>query len=497
MITPSQVLAASRTVEASGGSLTEDTSALHLIGVINPELQPVWREIAAEIESSRIGTLRAIDDLEDAVDFTKPELPPGRLRILITKPTTATTFYFFTLRGLSALFGDANLVITARRVLVAGQFDAFQTERCAFQPWTTRVEDETREDPLAQVVPRRFVKDLIGAQVPAAISPFLLVGNSPAQSDVYDTWKSAATKQLLHALVNEVWQEGGVELVQLAGPRSRRIPGDLDATLGNNAFLPATEAARWVYASGRDIETRHTLFTYELARDWPDEMSFGQGFAPRAPRALDAAKISFQSYIREVSKDTIKSLSDLRKTLSEEVTKVSAQTRELVSTMWRDFVVAVTAVLGRIALVLADKPAADSVYARGMLWGTAVFVAASLVLTLYSNSRFMKIAERSRAVWRTRLYGFLPTSDLESLLDNPMSESTAAYRKARNWTIALYALLIVVLVSASLPSLHHASPTTQPGNVGPIKIQPTPTPTPTPTTPTPHVTATPTRSGSK
>jgi hypothetical protein len=149
--------------------------------------------------------------------------------------------------------------------------------------------------------------------------------------------------------------------------------------------------------------------------------------------------------------------------------------------MWRDFVAAVTAVLGRIALVLADKPAADSIYARGMLWGTSVFVAASLALTLYSNSRFMKIADRSRTVWRTRLYGFLPASDLESLLDTPVRESTAAYGKARNWTIALYVLLIVVLVAASFPSLHHTLAPTHTNNATEMKIPPTPSPTAAPT----------------
>jgi len=489
MITPNQVLETAKALEASGGTLAENITALDVTGVIQPALLDRWRAIAQGIGQSRVGAMQAIDALGDTVDFTKAngELSDEVIRIRITKNSTATTFYFFTSRGLSSLLSNAALIPQARRIFVAGEFTPFNTESCSIQPWSESVDDNQTIVPLLDVVPRRFVKDLIGGKVPTTIGHFLLAGAAPDHSEVFETWKAVAAKEMLRSLVDEIWQEAGIEMVQLSGPRRRRIVSGLNGSVNADVFEPATEAARWVYASGREIETRHTLLTYELARDWPDEIEFANGFATRAPRALDAAKISFQSYIREISKDTLKSLSDLRKTLSEEVAKVSAQTRDLLSTMWRDFVVAVTAVIGRIALLLADKPAADSIFARGMLWATALFIGSSLSLTIYSNWRFMKVAETNRTAWRTKLYGFLPTSDLEGLWDNPIKESIAAYRNARSWIIVLYAFLVAVLVAASLPSLHHDATVQRPGNA--TTARPTPSPTAT-IPPTPRPTAT-------
>src|SRR5690606_27287850 len=138
----------------------------------------------------------------------------------------------------------------------------------------------------------------------------------------------------------------------------------------------------------RDVEVKHTLLAYELGREWPEDISWTKGFVDRGSRALDAAKTAFHAHIRETSKDTLKSLGELRKTLTEEVSKTSQQTRELLSTLWRDFVIAITAILGRAAFVLSGTASADSDIMRVMLGGIAVFLAFSLIFTLRANSRF-------------------------------------------------------------------------------------------------------------
>lgn len=267
MITPIQILEGAKALEASAGSLSEDVQGLDATGVIKPAVLDLWRVIAAGIEESRLGRLQAIDSVGDPIDFrsAKSGALDGTVRIHIEKQSTASTFYFFSTRGMTALLSDMDLVSMARRILIAGDFEAFKTVSCSFQPWIESIPDEQTADPLVDVAPRRFVKDLMGSKVPIAIGPFLLSGAQPAPSNVFDSWKSSATQQILRTLVNEVWQEKTVEMVQLSGPRSRRLVADLDRSLDANAFQPATDAARWVYASGRDIETRHTLLTYELA----------------------------------------------------------------------------------------------------------------------------------------------------------------------------------------------------------------------------------------
>ena len=233
---------------------------------------------------------------------------------------------------------------------------------------------------------------------------------------------ACSVRQLLACLANEIWTDNGKEMVTLQGPRTRRIEAGFSAADSKKLLPHVTECARWVYASGRDIEVKHTLLTYELAREWPDEMPWSQMFGGKAERSL------------------------------EEVSKASQQTRDLLVTLWRDFAVAVTAVVARIVLILADKPSADSYVVKGTLVGIAGFLVFSIVFTLRSNSRFMAIADGNRYAWRSKLYGFLPDSDLRVLSDIPLEQSNAVYRKAARWVVAAYAIVtIAVLLTAFIP----------------------------------------------
>jgi len=462
MITPSLVLSSARELAAHNGKQSEETENLDVFGSFDPGLLEKWRTIALEAETSGIGTVSALDALDGPVPLKAVAHSSlvGSVRIRVAKRNTPTTFYFFSIEGLKDLLRDADRVLIARKVLVAVDFAPFATASCRFESWTGMVEDAPPENTSPIIAPRRFVKDLIGGKVPPAIGPFLLAGDIPAKSPVFDTWCAFAVKQLMLSLVNEVWTENGTDMVALSGPRSLRLKAELESIDTARTLGPATEAARWVYESGRDVDARHALLTYEFAREWPEGISWAQGFAERAPRALDAAKTAFQAYVLGISKDTLKSLSDLRKTLSEEVGKVSQQTRELLSTLWRDFIVAVTTLLARIALVLADKPAGDSIAVRAMLLGTAIFIGSSLILNLSSNKRFMKIAEENRGLWRSKLYGFLAPSDLRDLADTPLASTTNVYHKVKRWVTGLYIIVILALLltAAWPPTTHRVEP---------------------------------------
>jgi hypothetical protein len=166
---------------------------------------------------------------------------------------------------------------------------------------------------------------------------------------------------------------------------------------------------------------------------------------------------AYRAHIREGSKETLKALSDLRKTLSDEVSKVSAQTRELIGTLWKDFAIAVTALLSRIALLFADKKvAAYSAPMRTVLVGAAVFIVVNLTMTLRTNARFMRIAEVTRPVWKQKLFGFLPDEDLRALAEEPIEESIATYNQAKTVVIVVYALVVILLLSMSAPELTSA-----------------------------------------
>lgn len=98
----------------------------------------------------------------------------------------------------------------------------------------------------------------------------------------------------------------------MSGPPIFKIRAD-DPDIGSQLQL-LTEAVTWVYLSGFDIEARHRLFSGELARgDRP-----GQSFADSLARGLDSAKIAYEAHVHSASRETLKALADLRKTVIEE-----------------------------------------------------------------------------------------------------------------------------------------------------------------------------------
>ena len=458
MTTPNRVRACVDQLAANGGGIDERIDRLDVRGA--PD-QPLIDELRAASQAWRdegFGTLTVLDSLGDELDLdANPEIE-GQIRLIIGKKPTASTFYFLTEQGIRVLLSNLEQAAAARRVLVAAGFDSFRTASCAFESWTEMVPDETEADRLKGVVPRRIVRDQL-AIVPLSIGPILLTEPPAQPSEAFHAWRSVASKQLLITLCDEVWSDAGTTTVALTGPRKRRLTAELDGSDPQRDLLPATQAAAWVYDSGRDVETRHTLFTYELAREWPEDTPFAEAFAAKAPAALEAAQAAFRLHVREASKETLKSLQDLRKSLSEEVTRVVTQTRELAATMWRDLLVVVAALLGRFALVASPKPA-ESKAADWLLLGIAGYLAFSIIATVASNASFMGIFRRARSTWQTKLYGFLDPSDLDTLATKPLNTAETTYRWTRSAACVAYALVIVgllLLASTTDPNTGAAS----------------------------------------
>jgi hypothetical protein len=447
MTTPNRVRACVDRLAASRGSLDERLDRIDVRGVADSTLILELREVADLWRDGGFGDLGALDALGDELDLATLSEVEGELRLIITKRSTATTFYFLTPQGVRHLLADAGRVANARRVLVAEAFDPSQTVSCSFEPWITMVEDARNPSRLEGVVPRRIVRDQL-AQVPLSIGPILIASAPTHTSNVFEIWKAVAARQLLTTLCDEIWSADGVTTIALSGPRRRRLVANLDAASPERDLGPATEAASWIYDSGRDVETRHTLFVYELAREWPTDTPFALGFAARAADALEAAKSAFRMHVREASKDTLKSLQELRKNLADDVARVITQTRDLVATTWRDFLVVVAALLGRMALVASPKPSGP-LGAEWLLIGTAAYLTFSIVATVASNGSFMRIAETSRVAWKTKLYGFLDDQDFKKLATDPLSEAARTYRWTRNLACIAYALIIIGLIGTA------------------------------------------------
>lgn len=458
MTTPNRVRACADALAASGGSLDERLGQVDVRGVPDEALRAELAGAARAWVDGGFGTFSALDALGDEVEIDQLTASDGELRLRFGKSPTQTTYYFLTPRGLAVLLDDKEKAATARRVLVAEAFAPFATVRCAFECWAEMVADASLSDEMTLPVPRRIVRDQL-AVTPLSVGPLLLTAPpEDATSTVFTTWRAAAGPQLLLCLVDEVWAQGAATHVTLTGPRRRKLSAALEEFDAERDFKLITEAADWVFNSGRDAETRHTLFVYELAREWPGETPFAKGFAERVAGALEAAKTAFRMHVRDASKETLKSLQELRKTLADDVTRVVTQTRELTGSLWRDLLVVVAAVLGRFTLLAT--PGSEEAFADALLYGLAAYLAFSIGMTLFANASFMSIFRNAQTKWQTKLYGFVDPEDFEALATGPLAAAEKVYGRTRIAAIAAYGLAIVGL--AALALLTPATPAPRP-----------------------------------
>jgi hypothetical protein len=453
MISPSNVLGLAKAfIGSRDESLGETTERLDVTGVFTPTLYEQWSLILNE--GSALGIqVTLVDMLEEPITakhFHTSQAIEGR--IIVRKTHTDTTFYFFTTRGLDSLLNSDELRSRARRILIAEEFAPFQACSISFERWNGTEPDVTDPDPLADVTPRRYVQDIAGRQVPSSIGDALLAREPASSSPPFDHWRSSSIARLRTALASEVWRNEGGEIIALHGSRTVNVVagerGDSKAL-----FDAANEAATWVYVGVTDVEARHLLFVNELAREWPADATWVQEFAAVAPRALASAQNAYRKHLSETSNETLKSLSDLRKSLNDEIAKVTQQTRDLIAALWRDFAIAISAIVARALLVVTGKAEADSPALLAVMAGTALFVAYSVCVNLYTNWRFGVIAAKNRNDWRDALYGFLAPDDLERLANDPLKDANKVYNRTA-WAVAIgYALTIGGIV-ASVAAYH-------------------------------------------
>ncbi len=121
--------------------------------------------------------------------------------------------------------------------------------------------------------------------------------------------------------------------------------------------------------------------------------------------------------------------------------------------MWRDLLMVMAAMLGRLALVAAPTPD-EAQLADWLLYGLSAYLVFSIGITLFTNVRFMCISRTSRANWQDKLYGFVDPDDLKALAIEPIEAAERTYRWAQKAAIAAYLVVIVALVAFAMRPAH-------------------------------------------
>lgn len=258
----------------------------------------------------------------------------------------------------------------------------------------------------------------------------------PWGDKAFDAWVRIAIKKLMCSVASEVHPETSV--IEFGGPpRIVLTSAGLasPATLGADGFRVLQDASKWIYEFDREVETRHKLFSIELARSVSPGTDVSLAFRNAAAAALEGARIAHGFGLVELSKEALKSMADLRKTVAEDTTKLSEAMRQL------SLGVAAALFYG-LALVAARLAAVVSPF---LLDAMAVVGAAYVGTIVLVNWRHLSQQKTLRDRWREKFYRFLRADDYKSMVSEPLDAAERSL-KVSMWISSIITLIFFVAV---------------------------------------------------
>ncbi len=451
MSNSSALLARVRDFVAQGGEVDERVDSLILRGPFpDTAAQTAWLALAASMATTPLSLQLYNPAIGGDLTVGDPFDPAREIVITIAKPPIAGVARFFLQDQLTQYWqtGDIATGLLIADLDIQG---AYTARGLTVARWD--LEASIAASPVAaRIDPRPFVRDFVPTrEISTDISPWILITPPATTSAAFASWKGAACRRLLGSVVSSAWLENDVVWLQASGPPLFRLRADSADIM--QAFDELTGAVHWVFLSGQDIEARHIIFANELARAYRPDQTFPQTMA----RALDAAKATYEAHVQSSSRETLKALSDLRKTVIDETQKVTQKTQDLTAGLSRDL--AVTAAPFVLKILGDTGKVENSTVAAGFYFAAAVFITLSFVLQWRINGAFLKGQSASRASWMQTLYNYISTREREEIAVTPIEMAIKNYRETRTVLAIVYAVLLVALVSFGGHTLWHGAET--------------------------------------
>ncbi|WP_372422317.1 hypothetical protein [Salinarimonas chemoclinalis] len=453
-----KILAASRCLSATTDvPLIEDESRLDVVGSLgNPKARSLWGEIARSerewVPFCAVKFYYQIDNDEIDIHDVAAETIESEILVQISKKS-AEKSCFFTADGFIKHL-DRSRILQFCNYQVVECASGFRTLAFSVQEWAEEATAETRgaenlTEPLIDA--RRLVKDLsTGSLVPDDCRKWLLVNQPGEICATFQRWRLFAQRALLCSLATEVNGDSATVELTFQGPVKRTLSFSSTADeIAIDAFYQLTECARWVLLPERERELRHTLLANEFARHGIGSRTYGELISEHARSVLEAARLSYRAHVLGQSKETLKSISDLRKAVADEIGKVAEQTRALSVTLWADFTVALAVIALRyFAFARTDLPIPQS--ARLFIGLVGVYLITHVAIRIWSNwQNFLALDETIR-IWHSRIYSFLTQSEFEDLVKNPIDRTKETYSVTAVYVGLMYVILSVFVLAFAL-----------------------------------------------
>jgi len=423
-------------------SETLDVCRIDRVSCNDADLLSELKAVAIELSECQLGAVRVFGEVEDELELTAIQLADvenDALSVVFEKPSTKERAIFYTENGFVAIVNEE--ILSREAIWVCTLSEPFATYSTQIGGWDGPHQFARPSDEFES--PRKLVRDRTYERTPAEITPWLLFQAPNRRSVSYEGWRRKAIERLAFSIPFEIAGSSAGAVVALKGLRSSSIPVSLDFAAQEDAvFAALSEATIWIYQSRRDAETKFLFLNNHLGLDWKEGDTWPAGAIRTMPGALSSARDAFAFYLQDQSRDALRSLTDLRRGLQDEVAKVQQASRDLVNALWRDFAIAAAVLAVRYVPGMSSIPPE---WLRVITLGAAVLLLVSLLVSIGSNARYHWIAKRSREDWRIRLYSFLDTAEWDRLVSRPLQSNLRTYRAVSVVMAMCYLAIIAYL----------------------------------------------------
>ncbi|KIC58422.1 hypothetical protein RM53_08420 [Brevundimonas nasdae] len=290
--------------------------------------------------------------------------------------------------------------------------------------------------------PRKVVRELAPERLVAGdIDHWLLRDpntHPPLDHWAARAWADAAYSVLLRALSDEVEENG--DLLFRGPPLSRLSPEpNLPDALGMQGRCAVQRAAAWVFETPSEMRPRHDLFAPEIARTAHPGSGAGAAFGLAAGLALEGATVARAFGLSEVSRDSLKAMTDLKKAVGDEIGKLSETTRGIAAAVAAALFAGVALIATRLML---DDPALIVRQAAAVI-GAVLFL--YVVAVIASGVQYVTLQRRLRTEWYGKIYRFLSKDEYHTMVVKPAASAELGFFLAA-WIGGFASLLLLGLV---------------------------------------------------
>lgn len=366
--------------------------------------------------------------------------------IAFNKSRTFENIYFFTKQGFLKNL-ESSEISKSLNIFIHEDFSEFSTLTCRFRKWDFDSDEaQEHEKNIETADPRKIVKDYTGAQVTSNQLFWVTPTEPDTPDDLFSNWLDIASPKAALLLASEISSTDGVQYHTIKGSKTLNIPNEVEFTsITRDTHSIIHEALCWVFETSRETEVRHTLLSQRLSNNDLKQSESWTKFISRVLRpSLSSAREDYRSHLLVKTGELLKAITDIRKTVSDETSKIIDKTSALTSSLLRD--ASITFIIAALRQTLIAKNIITKESTHFLLIATAAWLATSILLTGYQNKMFIRSQIRFRRNWSKGLSALISESELKKISRRPIREAIESYGRIKKVIDFIYAILIFVIL---------------------------------------------------